>query len=293
MPCYSPLSAWKTDGGEILFSERGSGRAVTLPCGSCVGCRLEAARQWGVRCMHESKMHASNYFVTLTYDDAHLPNPPSLVYRDFQLFMKRLRRKFGIFDVTLWQWLPRFFMCGEYGETNGRPHFHACLFGLHLPDLILLKRSRSGVSLFRSRLLDSVWQLGFCSVGAVTFDSAVYIANYMSKSDSVKRFNVETGEVFAREFRRMSLKPGIGERFIERYRSDVYNYDAVIVDGRKCKPPRYYDKWLARVDPLAFEALEPGRYLKALSGAEDSSPARLAVRERVAQARLATKKREL
>lgn len=285
MACYTPLDAWQTESGEIVFSERGKiRRALKLPCGSCVGCRIEAARQWGVRCVHEAQMHTSSYFVTLTYDDDHLPNPPMLVYRDFQLFMKRLRKRFG---------KVRFFMCGEYGESNGRPHFHACLFGLRLDDLVLHKRSSNGVSLYRSSSLDSIWQLGFASVGDVTFDSAVYIANYMAKSSGVVRFDAETGEVFTREFRHMSLKPGIGQSFIEKYRGDVFNYDHVVINGRCAKPPRFYDRWLERVDPLAREALEPGRYLKALRGAEDSSPARLAVREIVARAGLAQKKREL
>lgn len=284
MPCYSPLAAWQLESGEIVFSERGRvRRALNLPCGSCVGCRVEAARQWGVRCMHEAKLHACSYFVTLTYDDAHLPNPPCLVHRDFQLFMKRLRKKFGA---------VRFFMCGEYGDRNGRPHFHSCLFGLSLPDLKRFKTGTNGTTLYTSVVLDSIWQNGYCTIGNVDFDSAVYIANYMSKCDSIP-FDVETGEVFARPYRKMSLKPGIGRGWIEKYRDDVYAYDHVIVNGVKCKPPRYYDKWLEAVDPLAREALEPARYRKSFVNAEDGSPARLAVRERVAAARLALKKRNL
>ena len=86
---------------------------------------------WALRCMHEAKLHDRNCFVTLTYDDLHLPPHGSLRYRDIQLFHKKLRRRVGAF---------RFFLCGEYGEQLGRPHYHACYFGMFPPDA---KRLRS------------------------------------------------------------------------------------------------------------------------------------------------------
>lgn len=285
MPCYSPLSAWQLESGDIVFSERGRvRRALNLPCGSCIGCRLEKARQWAVRCMHEAQMHQENWFVTLTYDEAHLPNPPGLRYRDFQLFVKRLRKKRAF----------RFFMCGEYGERNARPHFHACMFGLSLSDLILFKESEA-VRLYTSEVITEAWQNGFASVGAVTYESANYVARYALKGFNGTQVHVdrETGEVLPREFLRMSLKPGIGYSWIERYTDDVFNYDHVVVSGRKGKVPRYYDKFLKERDPLRLESLEPGRYLRACQAGEDSSPARLAAKAAVARARLSLKKRSL
>ena len=121
MACFHPLRAWRTEDGKIVFKEYADTVAtLQLPCGRCVGCRLEHSRQWSVRIMHEASMHAPSSFVTLTYEESKLPAGGALVYEDFQLFMKRVRKKFGP---------TRFFMCGEYGDENRRPHFHAGLFG--------------------------------------------------------------------------------------------------------------------------------------------------------------------
>lgn len=293
MPCFSPLSAWQTDAGAIVFSERaGVRRALSLPCGQCVGCRLERSRQWAVRCIHEAQLHSHNCFVTLTYNDANLCESGSLDYRDFQLFMKRLRKVKG---------RVRFFMCGEYGDLNSRPHFHACLFGVRFEDQKVF-RTVGETCLYTSESLSKLWPFGFCTIGQVNFETAAYVARYVMKKvtgsaadAAYTRVNVDTGEVVKREpeFCHMSLKPGIGAKWFEKYKRDVYPHDYVVVNGRQSRPPRYYDTLLQRVDPDMFESLEVPRYEKALRGAEDTTPARLAVREQVTNARLALKKRSL
>lgn len=93
MACFHPMVAYQCADGTVVFTERQNMppvRTLTLPCGQCVGCRLERSRQWAVRCMNEAQMHKKNCFVTLTYKEA----SKSLRYRDFQLFMKRLRKFF-------------------------------------------------------------------------------------------------------------------------------------------------------------------------------------------------------
>lgn len=147
---------------------------LRLPCGQCVGCRLERSRQWALRCVHEASLHDSNLFVTLTYDDEHLPEFNSLYYPDFQKFMKRLRKKFSRENI-------RFYMCGEYGETTLRPHYHVILFNFDLPDRRLYRRSHSGDHLFTSEILTKIWGKGFCPFGNVTFQSAAYTARYIMK----------------------------------------------------------------------------------------------------------------
>jgi len=276
-----------------VFSERGKvRRKLDLPCSQCVGCRLERSRQWAMRCMHESQLHESSVFVTLTYDDKHLC--PSLNYRDFQLFMKRLRKKFS---------KARFYMCGEYGEKYKRPHFHACLFGVGFSDAVPWSKSPSGELLYRSPTLEALWPHGFSSFGSVTFESAAYVARYVMKkvtgqlaSAHYSSLDPITGELISLtpEFNRMSLKPGIGAEWFRRYKSDVYNFDYVVVNGVKSKPPRYYDKLLSGTDPDTFEALELSRYLKVTPEVvADGSSARLAVREQVTRARLGFKFRSL
>ena len=151
MPCYSPVKGWlarvKNASGKrsVVFSFRDglSDRPCSVPCGRCIGCRLERSRMWAVRCVHEAQLHSRNCFITLTFDDAHLDKSGSLVKRDFVLFMKRLRKRFG---------RVRFFHCGEYGSQLSRPHHHACLFGFDFDDRVFYKE-KSGVRLYRSKAL--------------------------------------------------------------------------------------------------------------------------------------------
>lgn len=292
MSCLYPRQAWQLDTGEVVFVERGNvRRSLSLPCQQCIECRLARSREWATRCMHEAQMHDSSYFVTFTYDDDSVPL--SLEYRHFQLFMKRLRRALPSQKL-------RFFMCGEYGERFGRPHYHACIFGLHLSDLKLFSDKR-GVKLWTSELLSSTWNKGFVSVGAVTFESAQYVASYIFKKytgkDADRHYacvDAETGECFQRvpEFVKMSLKPGIGARWFDKFKDDLYNHDHAIVRGSETKVPRYYDKLLRRTDPERLESLEPGRYARALAASRSDGPS-VASREAVAKARVKSRSRTL
>lgn len=256
-----------------------------------------------VRCLHEASLRDANSFVTLTYSRI---EKWQLEYEDFQLFMKRLRARMGP---------VRFFMCGEYGDENHRPHFHALLFGLSFPDRKELKRLSNGDVLYSSELLEDIWSHGFCSIGAVTMDSAQYVARYAQKSliagenhfqrrAVTRRYFVdgETGEAWERvpEFIRMSLKPGIGAEWFKRYGADVFGVqaepalDRVVVNGQTAKPPKYYDTLLGRQDEYRLEYVKFTRELEALRrGDSEQLPARLVQREAVARARLLLKKRGL
>ena len=122
--------------------------------------------------MHEASLHASNVFITLTYSDEFLPADKSLDYSHFQLFMKRLRKHFGVGI--------RFYMAGEYGSALGRPHFHAILFNFDFPDKVF-HASRGKHRVFRSASLEMLWPFGFSEIGSVTFQSAAYISRYIMK----------------------------------------------------------------------------------------------------------------
>lgn len=293
MACFSPLRAFQTEGGEIVFVERGRiKRPLVLPCGQCIGCRLERSRQWAMRCMHEASLHDENSFVTLTYSDEHVPDDYSLDYGDFQKFMKRLRKVFG---------KARFYMCGEYGEQFYRPHFHACLFGVGFPDRVVHSTSGSGHDVFTSRTLERLWPFGFSSIGEVTFESAAYVARYVMKKvtgqaaeDHYMRVVEETGQLVSvvPEFTHMSLKPGIGRGFYDKFRSDMYPRDYVVVNGQKVRPPKYYDR-LEREDDQRAADMELLRYMKSFEYDADCAPHRLEAREKVTRARLAFKRRSL
>lgn len=296
MPCYHPMTAYQCSDGSVVFQERSgrdSVRQLQLPCGQCRGCRLERSRQWAIRCLNEASLwDGCNSFVTLTYGDQQGPASVSLEYRHFQLFMKRLRKA--------WPGPVRFFMCGEYGETFGRPHFHAILFNVHFVDRVFHTTSPSGAAVYRSAELESFWPHGFSSVGDVTFESAAYVARYVMKKitgqfadEHYRVVDTVTGELVDRvpEFCHMSLKPGIGARWIDKYLTDVYPNGMMVVNGREVKPPRYYDRRFAKVSDDEFAELCARRDALARSNFLDNSDARLAVKEQVVTARVSRLKR--
>lgn len=240
---------------------------------------------WATRILFESQLHDRNSFITLTYDDSHLPNPPTLVYKDFQDFLKRLRKKFGKL---------RFYMCGEYGEQTFRPHFHACIFGTDFPDRVLFKRTRGGHNLYISADLAKLWPHGNSSVAELNFDTAAYVARYCLKKvtgDPAEAHyawtDPDTGEIhqLEPEFAHMSLKPGIGGSWYDKFRNGA-DCDYVVVNGHKCKPPRYFDKLLKRVNPKVFEYIKSDREQLAYDRRSDNTPERLVVREIVQLAAL-------
>lgn len=277
-----------------MFAERGKIlRELTLPCGQCIGCKLRRSVEWAMRCMHERQMHDDSCFVTLTYRPEDLPLQGQLVYRHFQLFMKRLRKQRGS---------VRFFMAGEYGGLYGRPHFHALLFGTDFLDRVPYKRMASGSWLYTSAVLDKLWGGGFSSVGDVTFESAAYVARYCTKKitgraaeSHYERVDESSGEIYQLEpeFAGMSLKPGIGETWYRKYMAEVLCRDAVIVNGVAVKPPRYYDRLLSTLNLEEKEWIDFQRGLKARELGDDYTPDRLRVREQVARARLSFSKRTL
>lgn len=298
MPCYYPLKAYQCLDGHIVFYEskrHDTVKTLNLPCGQCIGCRLERSRQWAIRCMHEAQMHTQNCFITLTYDDDHLPSDRSLHYRDFQLFIKRLRKRYPGRRI-------RYYMAGEYGENFGRPHWHACIFGLDFDDKKLWKRTAANSILYRSQDLELLWPFGYSSIGDVTFESAAYVARYIMKKVTGKNaeehyteIDPESGEITIRkpEFTKMSLKPGIGYEWYKQYTSDVYPHDYVVIRGKKVKPPKYYDKKYKIDNPYEFDELLYFREKAAKLNYEDNTPERLLVKEQVAKAKLQKLKRNL
>lgn len=259
MPCRKPLEAFKTRGigGQVTFYPRDLGQGydrVWLPCGQCVLCRLERSRQWAMRCMHEASLYEENCFLTLTYSEENVPHAGALVHRDFQLFMKKLRQHLRRLQGP-WAGEPptvRFYMCGEYGGETFRPHYHALLFGMDFWDKTVWS-SRKGFTVWRSSLLEDLWPHGLSEIGAVTFESAAYVARYIMKKvtgadaeSHYLRVNHATGEVVdvPSEYTSMSKKPGIGMPWLEKWKMDVWPMDRVIVRGVAVKPPRAYERLL-------------------------------------------------
>lgn len=296
MACFRPLKAYRASGGKIAFdSKKGFGDLpLELPCGQCIGCRVERSRQWALRCVHEASLHERNSFVTLTYSPAHLPADLSLDVRHWQLFAKRLRKRLGPF---------RYFHCGEYGDSNFRPHFHAIIFGLDFSeDRVLCNTSKSNTNLFQSRILDETWGLGFATVGQVTFQSAAYVARYVLKKatgelaqEVYRRLDEKTGEEWyvRPEYVTMSRRPGVGAGWFGKFQGDVFPEDEVVFDGKRFRPPRFYDELLERGAPDELAGVKARRRQRVADRREDLTPERLEAREQVAAARLSRLKREV
>lgn len=249
MACAHPLSGWRKRGGGVTFSKSdplGTVYQITVPCGRCILCRVERVRQWAVRIVHETELYNENAFITLTYDDDHLPADKSVSLRDLQLFFKKFRKK--IYPLKV-----RYFACGEYGDKFGRPHYHAIVFGWWPSDA--RPHPRPGkTDLWLSDLLTKVWENGEATIGSVTFDSAAYVAGYINKKLTGKRAADYGGR--SPDFGVMSRRPGIGARWIEKYGEETWRDDFIVLRGRKMLPPAAYD---ARLDPMSRSFLKLSR----------------------------------
>lgn len=203
---------------------------------------MNHARTWATRIAHEASLYDANSFITLTYADEKLPADQGLSKREFQLFMKRLRS--GL-DAPI-----RFFGCGEYGTKTVRPHYHAIIFGEDFArDRYAWSSNKYGDVLYRSPFLEATWGLGWVWIGAVTHRSAGYVAQYaLKKAQSYRngedflRLDPATGEVHEveREFLLMSRRPGIGRGWWDKYASDAFPSDFLVIEGRKVPVPAYY-----------------------------------------------------
>lgn len=297
MPCYHPLEAWSKFQGqgqkaEIIFNpaRRAEGVPIKLPCGQCVGCRLERSRQWAIRCTHEAQLHKNNCFITLTYNNQSLPDDGSLQIADFQKFMKRLRFKYG--DGI------RFYHCGEYGEKLGRPHYHAILFNHDFDDKYFFYKTKQGHPVYRSPSLEELWPFGHSEIGSVTFESTAYVARYIMKKINGPLaddhyMDPVTGVFKKPEYTTMSRRPGIGKNWFDKFHSDVYPSDEVVIKNMKMRPPKYYDRQFEILDPSTFEEIKHNRSETAKKHLDDNSAERLNVKEAIANAKNSKLKRTL
>lgn len=217
---------------------------LQIPCGNCLACRLDYSKYWASRCFGESLYHENNYFITLTYDDDHLPkgviNNPSLIKSDLQKFIKALRN-YGFKDV-------RYFACGEYGDNTHRPHYHVILYNVNLPDLTnfipyfddygikhyTTKVDENGDSLFYSDIIFNAWhRKGNIIIGRVTYKSCAYVARYVVKKSKGVTKDVYTKLGIESEFVLMSRRPGIGCQYILDHYESLKDNPSIYIPGQK------------------------------------------------------------
>lgn len=222
-----------------LTARYGKESIIPLPCGKCLPCRLNHAKEWAVRCVLESLQYENNYFLTLTYDDSHLPDDGLLRRSDVQKFLKRFRSHFG---------QVRYFGCGEYGSKNARPHYHLILFGANIDDL-----RNIGSGLYESKTLKELWPFGFHYIGFVSYASCNYVAKYSTK----KLFNGRSDE-----FLMCSTRPGIGYQWCKDNLGDIFEYGQVFGpfgSQKSATLPRYFEKMAEALDKSKFIKLKEQR----------------------------------
>ena len=230
-------------------------------------------------------------------------NLDSLVPRDTQLFMKRLREDMRTRNPSA---RVRFYLVGEYGERFQRPHYHIALFGEDFSDDRTHWRTSGDNRCYRSSRLEKLWPYGNSEIGELTIDSAAYISSYVMKKvngpmaeEHYKRTDPNTGQdlwlqpEFAHMSRGGRRGRGLAAEWLMKYSQDVYTDDHVIHNNKKLKPPRYFDKLLEQLDPVRIAEIRLARETRAKELAEDNTPARLAVKETVTKARMQLKKRQL
>lgn len=225
----------------IVFDKsRGfSDREQVVSCGRCIGCRRDEALSWSVRSWHEYQMVSKSCALTLTYSEDNCPR--SISIDELQRFFKRLRKNTGA-DF-------RYIACGEYGEDFGRPHYHACVFGMDFSaDHIFYKRASDGTPLYNSAELNKSWKFGHATEGVVSFSTACYVAGYVVKKVSGSRADAHYDGRDA-EFRLSSTKPALGRRWFEKYWKDCLNDEIILPSGGSAPLPKYYLDLLDRISP--------------------------------------------
>lgn len=200
---------------------------VPVPCGQCASCKCDYSRDWSNRMILELQDHDQAMFLTLTYNDVHLPiSPqgyPTLVKRDVQLFLKRLRKYLG--DTRI-----RYYLAGEYGSHTHRPHYHAIIYGIGLntfPDMVFRGTNKLGHPYYSSPTLESIWSNGFITFSSVTWRTCNYVARYVLKKQLERD---DCNGVCLPPFNVSSRKPGIG---LSRAEELLFSGQSVFaVDGK-------------------------------------------------------------
>lgn len=275
---------WNNNNGMKTAEIIDSDRFQLIPCRRCTECRLAYSREWAARCMLENFQHEQSWFLTLTYEPATIPTlnlETGELYRggiqevkdnkiliantlykdDPQAFIKRLRRHVEYHTGEK----IRYYMCGEYGSTTKRPHYHMIVFNLNLKesDLILYKINKEHQPLYQCPWIEKIWGHGFITVGAVTWNSCAYVARYIMKKvkgPDAKEYYHMVGRT--PEYTQMSLKPGIGTEYYNLNKEQIYKFDKIILPGKKAqtiRPPKYFDKLYDIEEPEKMAAIKTAR----------------------------------
>jgi len=225
------------------LGKKKTGEVVATGCGRCLWCRIQRRREWTLRLLFESEQYKDKWFITLTYDEKN--NPRTLVKKDLQLFIKRLRKHCGPKKI-------RYYAVGEYGDETARPHYHAILFG---PDEEVLKAHYVPyLQKYQSALLKEIWPFGLHDLGSVTVESIQYVAGYVHKKLYGKD---KYPEGMIAPFSLMSRLIGY-EYYVKEQLENVINDGALKMRGKAVSVPRAWIRKMRRAD--IKELMENGMF---------------------------------
>lgn len=286
MPCSRPLKGYRSrevnPSGKrsIVFSAREgyNDLPVDLPCGQCIFCRIDRSRQWAIRLVHEAQMHEENSFITLTYDEDNLPLNGSLDKTHFQKFIKRLRAQKKNKNKKI-----RYFHCGEYGDSEGRPHFHAILFGYRFNDEKIIITDE-GEKVKVSEELNRLWPNGFSTIGDVNFHTMAYVCRYVVKKITGK-WEEPYYEGREPDYATQSRKPAIAKEWYKEFKKDLFPHGYCEVNGKKLKVPKFYMKQLEIEDSIKYLEIKCKAEVEGKRYKDDQTPKRLLEREIIATRR--------
>lgn len=273
--CTRETTAYQNpNGGRPIFGWEGEKQGlpeIKLPCGKCPECMKDYYTQWATRGERELLHWESSLFITLTYDDDHLPKDRSLDKKHVQDFIKRVKKRF---NSSLENPIRQIY-CGEYGSKTLRPHYHVILFNLDLEDKRKHYKSESGHQVFTSRTLSDLWKKGNAEFGYSTPASIAYLFKYILKKktrkEKSKPLTLELPEGcydVQHEFIEASRNPGIGAFSRE---SSAIRRGFLTVNGVKKKLPKYYTEHLRKVDPELHAILTDQKADFALSRPKETS----------------------
>ncbi|QXP07874.1 MAG: replication initiator protein [Arizlama microvirus] len=236
----------------VNLTDKKTGTVYTVPCGTCPSCKINRTTDWTTRIIHESMTYDNNLFITLTYDDIHIPDGDTLDKRQLQLFLKRLRKNINK-DI-------RYFACGEYGELYNRPHYHMILFNASLKDRICIENSWTDTDSPITKRLCNDGQvrytrdpLGMVHIGTMTEASARYTAKYLQKKQHGINSHLYSDLQIDPEFMLSSRRPAIGLTYAKKFLDNWIEIGYITVNGIKRPIPRAYIKAMTDEQLLQFK----------------------------------------
>lgn len=246
-------------GGDLYDDDKYYHQYIRIPCGKCIGCRIDYSRSWADRMTyHVFGKEDVSWFLTLTYNDDRIEdlscdndyNVYSLNYDHVRKFIQDLRNSFRDCDID-------YYYSGEYGDASFRPHYHMILYNVPLKDLKFWKLNDNGDPIYTSDTVSDLWPFGFATVSHFSWHGAAYCAQYVEKKRDGRLAAEYDALNISREKCFMSRRPGIAHDYYVQNYSDLWKNEGLSVDrlvhsSGHLGIPRYFRK-LAVDNQIGFE----------------------------------------